>query len=491
LSWSIDSAVITPVNAGDFELPGPRALTAWRETRCDLVQRFDTLRPTPMPAPAARETSHRPAPRGWCPGALRPMLTGDGLLVRLRLTGGIVELPTARAIAACASRFGNGQIDLSSRANLQLRGVGEATLPGLTAELERLNVLDASAEAETVRNVTASPLAGLDPTAVLDIRPLAKALEARLTGDTTLHRLPGKFGFLIDDGGALPLAGVSADIRFTAIATPQGPRFLIALGGAESAPINTCALAELVDRAARLAQAFIDLRGQTPARRMRDLVRSLGVAAIAEAAGVAMHDAPAPADRHVAISHVIGRHEISGMTYLGVALPFGRMDSAALEHLATVASRHGATGLRLTPWRVILVVGLSADAADAMRAEMHTHGFILAADDARLHVAACPGAPSCNSGTTPVQPDATRFSRLFTDLAPSGTVLHVSGCAKGCAHASSARFTLVGNAGRYELIENGTAGDAPVAVDLSPDEVEAELSRRLRAPKERPLVQLP
>ena len=444
--------------------------------------------PTP---PLVRGVPNRPAPRGWCPGALRPMQTGDGLLVRLRLTGGILDLATAHAIAACATRFGNGLIDLSSRANLQLRGVVEATLPGLTAELERLKLLDASADAETVRNVTASPLAGLDPAAVLDIRPIAKALEARLTSDTALHRLPGKFGFLIDDGGALPLHGVSADIRLTAIATPQGPRCLVALGGAELSPIATCEPAQLVDRAVRLAQAFIDLRGQTPARRMRDLVRSVGVAAIAEAAGMAMHDAPAHADRHVAISHVIGRHEICGMAYLGVALPFGRMGSAALDHLATVASRHGATGLRLTPWRVILVVGISADAADAMLAELHDDGFILAADDARLHVAACPGAPSCNSGTTPVQPDATRFSQLFTDLAPTETVLHVSGCTKGCAHSSSAPFTLVGHAGLYDLIENGTAADTPVAVHLSPDEVEAELSRRLRPIKERLLVEHP
>ena len=443
-----------------------------------------------MPAPV-HDAPNRPAPRGWCPGALRPMLTGDGLLVRLRLTGGILELPTARAIAACARRFGNGQIDLSSRANLQLRGVGEATLPGLTAELERLNILDASADAETVRNVTASPLAGLDPAALLDIRPIVKALEARLTSDAALHHLPGKFGFLIDDGGSLPLDGVSADIRFTAIATPQGPRFLIALGDDEFNPIATCEPAQLVDRAARLAQAFVDLRSLIPARRMRDLVRSVGVAAIASAAGVALHDAPAPANRHVAISNIIGRHEISGIAYLGVALPYGRMASAALDHLATLASRHGATGLRLTPWRVILVVGLSADAADAMLSELHDDGFILKADDARLHVAACPGAPSCNSATTPVQPDATRFSDLFTDLAPTATALHVSGCAKGCAHALSAPFTLVGRAGRYDLIENGTAADTPVAVHLSPDEVEAELNRRLRPLKERLLVEHP
>lgn len=419
------------------------------------------------------------------------MQTGDGLLVRLRLSSGILELAKARAIAACAARFGNGQIDLSSRANLQLRGVREDTLPPLTAELQRLAILDTSAEAETVRNVTASPLAGLDPTAAVDIRPIARALEARLTGDPALHRLPSKFGFLIDDGGALPLAGVSADVRFTAIATLEGPRFVITLGSAEDLAIATCEPTEFVDHAARLAQAFLALRTQTPARRMRDLVRSIGVAAIASTAGVALRSTPAGAERSFAIDRVIGHHDINGMSYIGVALPFGRLSGDALNYLATVAARHGATELRLTPWRAILIVGISAQAADDMLTELHNHGFILDAADARLHVAACPGAPACANGTTPVQPDAARFSRLVSGLSPAGIALHVSGCAKGCAHASAAPFTLVGNAGSYDLIENGTAADTPVAVHLSPGEVEAELSRRLRFLKERPVVQLP
>ena len=268
-------------------------------------------------------------------------------------------------------------------------------------------------------------------------------------------------------------------------------QFVIAFGGAEDVAIATCELTELVDHAARLAQAFLALRSPTPARRMRDLVRSLGVAAIAHPAGVALRSTPAGAERSFAIDRVIGHHDIDGMSYVGVALPFGRLSGDALEHLAAVAARHGATELRLTPWRAILIVGISARAAHDMLTELHNHGFILDAADARLHVAACPGAPACANGTTPVQQDAARFSRLFMHHAPAGIALHVSGCAKGCAHASAAPFTLVGNAGHYDLIENGTAADAPVAVHLSLDEVEAELSRRLRLSKEHPVVQLP
>jgi precorrin-3B synthase len=196
-------------------------------------------------------------------------------------------------------------------------------------------------------------------------------------------------------------------------------------------------------------------------------------------------------DGNATIRDVIGHHKLNGMSYVGVALPFGRLSGDALDHLTTVAARHGATELRLTPWRAILIVGIPAQAADAILVELHGEHFILDSADALLHVAGCPGAPACNSATTPVQQHAARFSKLFLELAPTGTALHVSGCAKGCAHASTAPFTLVGNAGRYDLIENGTAADAPVAMHLSPDEVEAELVRRLHPPKERLLVQLP
>ncbi len=80
--------------------------------------------------------------KGWCPGALRPMRTGDGLLVRLRITGGVVTAPLARAIAACARDFGNGLIDLSAPANLQLRGVRDETLPAARGGCSDLGLLD-------------------------------------------------------------------------------------------------------------------------------------------------------------------------------------------------------------------------------------------------------------------------------------------------------------------------------------------------------------
>jgi precorrin-3B synthase len=423
------------------------------------------------------------ARKGWCPGVLRPMETGDGLLVRLRLTGGVLSTERAQAIAACAIRYGNGLIDLSSRANFQLRGVTPTTLQDLTSELQNLGILDETPEAEAVRNVIASPLAGIDPDAALDIRPVVQALEAELTDNSSLHRLPGKFGFLIDDGGHITLSQVRADVRFEALVTSQGPRFLIRLGDSGEVCMGDCASDQVPDCAARIAQAFLRVRcGTDVPRRMGELVGNAAFASFAEAAGFQLDGRALGPPRPFDMTRVVGHGRAGAMHYVGAAMPFGRLSGEALAHLASVAARSGATELRLTPWRAIIVADISACDAGSLVTVLGAARFIVDAHDPRLYVAACPGAPACHCATTSVQEDAERFAGLLPQLGPEGQkslMLHVSGCAKGCAHASPTPFTLVGNAGRYDLVVNGTARGAAVVTGLSDNEVQTELAQRI------------
>ena len=98
--------------------------------------------------------------KGWCPGILRPMPSGDGLIVRVRPRCGAFSLETAERLADLAGRLGNGHIDLTRRANLQLRGLTEERMPELQEALADLGLLDLDAETEAVRNVMVAPLAG-------------------------------------------------------------------------------------------------------------------------------------------------------------------------------------------------------------------------------------------------------------------------------------------------------------------------------------------
>ncbi len=402
--------------------------------------------------------------KGWCPGALRPMMARDGLLVRLRLTGGRLDADRARALAALAAFYGNGLLDLSARGNLQLRGVAPAHWTSLLAALADLGMLDEDADGEAVRNVMASPLAGMPGR--YDVAPIVEALEARLTGDRALHALPGKFGFLVDDGGAAGLAAEAADVRFDF--AHGEPRAWIGLGGTRDSAVSlgTCAADEVAATAAAIARTFLALAAgcEPPVRRMKDLVARLGAYQTARAFGAAA-DETRPGYAGAIFSRApVGSFSADGVAVLGLAVPFGRLNNAMLRAAADLADTIGRGALRLTPWRCILVPGLTAPVdIDACR----TAGFLVDADHPLRRVAACVGEDGCAQGTTPTQADAAVLADLAARLpGAAATVLHVSGCAKGCAKASRTAFTLVGREGRYDLVHNGTAGDAPSRRDL-------------------------
>jgi precorrin-3B synthase len=410
--------------------------------------------------------------KGWCPGALRPMESGDGLIIRLKIVGGMLSANLARALAACAETYGNGLIDLSARANLQLRGVSKLTLPALQARLDALGLLDADPEAEAIRNILASPLAGLDPSALLDIRPLVQALDARLRSDHALHRLSGKFLFLIDDGGCLPLPCEKADVAFVATAGPQGPFFAVHLAGLL---MGRCAVDDLCEIAARLAYAFLQASGED--RRMIDLVQRIGADAVARAANLdpLPHVAQEHANDHPhCAGRILGFHALGRHTALGVGIAFGRLDAAALRRLADAAEAAGGT-LHLSPWRAILIVAeqIGADFADRLR-----YASFILDDDAPIRaVAACSGRPACLHGETASQADGAQLASLAKTLSPSGIALHVSACAKGCAYQGKAPVTLIGRDGAYDLVLDGRAGDKPLLRGLDLPAIESMLQK--------------
>src|SRR5271163_1391209 len=212
---------------------------------------------------------HAPYRKGWCPGALRPMETGDGLLARVRAPGGRLSLDQAAALADAAIRCGNGVIGLSARSNLHLRGLSERTLPDLHARLKEIGLIDADPKIERLRNIVASPLDDLDPEALLGLGPSVAALEKRLSEDKRLLRLPSKFSFVLDAQGRVPLSDVDADIRFEAA---RAGEFHVFLAG-DDALAAQCAPSETGDAAARLGLAFLAVAdaGEAAPRRMRAL----------------------------------------------------------------------------------------------------------------------------------------------------------------------------------------------------------------------------
>ncbi len=333
--------------------------------------------------------------KGWCPGALRPMESGDGLLVRIKPWAGAFTPAQADGLASIAARLGNGQIDLTRRANLQIRGLSDEALPELHRALDRLGLLDPDAATEAARNVMVGPVAA--PA----VRALTGALTEAIAAERRLAALPPKFGWLVDGGGPLSIVDERADVALSASAEGVALR-------AQGTWLGIAA----PDRAVKAAIALA----------LGDRPLLAAMAAI-----------PAGGTRR------LGAH--SG--FFGVGAPFGRLEAGQLAALANTA---GASEIRLSPWRALYIDGPVPDATAL--------GLIVDESNPLLRIEACPGAPACRSSSVDTRGDAHRLAARGFE----GTI-HVSGCAKGCARSAAADLTLVGHNGRYGVVHNGTTRD--------------------------------
>lgn len=365
---------------------------------------------------------------GWCPGALRPMMSGDGLVVRVRPLGGRLTAAQAAGIARAAAVHGNGLIDLSSRGNVQLRGVTEATHGPLIVDLRALGLIDADAVAEARRNVLVTPFAD----GATD--ELAARLGATLADAPVL---PGKFGFAVDTGDAPVLRDIAADIRLERAA--DGGMILRCDGAERGAPVSA---ADAPAKAVALARWFIEAGGVWDGRGRMAALIGRGVVPLGVLAGTLR-----PAKAVVAP----GPGLVAQGALLGFA--FGQMQAETLAALSRLGD------VRVTPWRMLLIEGLGQvpDLPDV----------IVEADDPLRRVVACTGAPGCLQGHAPVRDVA----RALAPLVPQGRLLHVSGCAKGCAHPGRADVTLVATPQGFDLIRGGCAQDAAEVKGLTHAEI--------------------
>jgi len=395
--------------------------------------------------------------KGWCPTLLSPMESGDGWLTRVKPSAAKLSASQARIIADAARRYGNSQIDLTSRGNLQIRGLSPRSAEQFADIIISHGLASEHPSVEAIRNVMASPLGPDDPTATFDSHALAVEIEAMLAGESALEALPPKFGVLVDGGGALPLSDVTSDIMVRAC----NGRLAIQLdGGTHAAFCSPVAAANIV---MSLALAFLHLSWERREPRMRELVMILGDDAIFTAAGLASIVAPS-ADRSNARSP-IGFIPGSDKGFFGVGLAFGRIDVETLASLADLSERFCDGSLRTTPWRALVLVGVAPSETEALSRQACDLGLITEDADARLSIHACVGRGACPNASVDTRRDANRFA-----TAMPGLTLHVSGCVKGCAHRGPTSFTLVGNNGRYDLVRDGSAGDAPSLTGLSFDE---------------------
>lgn len=403
-----------------------------------------------------------------CPGTLRLHAADDGRLARVRVPGGVLTVAQAEALAVAAGRLGDGDLHLTSRGNVQLRGLRDACGAELTRLLDEAGLLPSHGH-ERVRNIVASPLSGLDGRGTRDVRPWLRALDEALCASEAARALSGRFLFALDDGRG-DVAGLDADVALRA--APDGNALLTLGGAAEGLRVSAADAA----RAALLAaETFLGIVRRTgtqvwrigeldvePGELLRAVRRHLGDAGI--------DCAPAPKDPADGGEPALG---VVGSA-LSVHAALGRLSARQWRELTRTAADSPARELRLTPWRGIVVPLPGRDAAAEALARLSDAGLVTDSSSPWVRVGACVGRPGCAKSLADVRADA---SRALAATGRSPLPVYWSGCERGCGRPRGERIDVIAlPEGGYRLSVT-TRGRPPRDVLLTdPDHFAAALA---------------
>jgi ferredoxin-nitrite reductase len=388
----------------------------------------------------------------------------DAYMCRLRFPGGQLSGYQMRGLADLADQFAGGYSDVTTRANLQFREINAANAMHVLNGLLDLGIVIRGSGADNVRNVTASPLSGLDPHELIETLPLARRMHNHILNCRELYGLPRKFNIAFEGGGSIASLNDTNDIGFQAIQVtdqtatdevPAGVYFLVTLGGITGhkdfarptgylvRPEQTIAMADAILR------VFIQHGDRTDRKkaRLKYLLDDWGFEKFMQQVNelldfqplqweLTAEQADAATVTENRLAH-IGPHpqKQEGKRYIGLVLPVGRITSAQMRGIASIAERYGSGDIRLTVWQNLLIPNISENDIAAVQNEIEAIGLDWRASNLRSGLVACTGNTGCKFAASNTKGQAMILaeyleSRLELDQPIN---IHLTGCHHSCA----------------------------------------------------------
>jgi precorrin-3B synthase len=341
-----------------------------------------------------------------CPGALQLHRAADGALARVRLPGGMIAPRQLETLAHAANRFGSPAMELTSRGNIQIRGIRDDEAAAALADAVAAAGLLPSPTHERVRNIVASPLSGRVGGG--GVREWVRLLDAAICAAPELAALPGRFWFSIDDGRG-DVSGLSAD----AGAHVVGDSVALLLAGRDTGV--RIAPPDAVPALVSIAQRFVGIRDD--AWRIAELADTSALLG-----GLPRTVEPGTTWPPVSRPPVGWISQDDGRVALGAVAPLGVLQARVAEYLAAIDAP-----MIITPWRSVLVCDLDDGVADAALRVLAPMGLVFDKGSPWLDVSACTGSPGCEHSVADVRADATRAVGE-----PSTAHRHFVGCERAC-----------------------------------------------------------
>ncbi|MBP0462718.1 NirA family protein [Roseomonas sp. PWR1] len=387
----------------------------------------------------------------------------DAFMCRLRIPGGILSAHQLDGIAEIARDCAGPYADVTTRANLQLREIPAARGIEVVARLAELGIIPKGTGADNIRNITASPTAGIDPQELVDTRPLVRALHHHILNTRDLFALPRKFNISVCGGGAVEVLEETNDISLRAVETPSGLRYRLTLGGITGHRdfARPTGIVVKPEEAVRVCDAILRVfiaegdRTDRKKARLKYVLDRLGMegfvglveqrlgAALERVAEADLRHAPPPAKHgHLGIH----AQKQAGLNYIGVVTPVGRLTLPQLHGIADAARRFGSGTIRLTVWQNLILSDIPDAALSAACDAIAALALGWQASNIRGGLVACTGNAGCKFAASNTKRHAAELAAfLEARIAVDAPInIHLTGCHHSCAQHYIADIGLLG-----------------------------------------------
>lgn len=392
--------------------------------------------------------------------------SSDAYMCRLRIPGGLVKSFQLRELAKISRDLTTGYIQITTRANFQLRNIEPHNAPALLSRIQSIGLSSRGAGADNIRNITCSPTAGIDPHELIDTLPLAQELGQYISHHREFYDLPRKFNIAFDGGGLISSVEDTNDIGLRAVKIadgtekiPAGVYFRVALGGAtghKSFAEDAGVLVkpgEIIKVTAALVRVFIANGNRTNRKkaRLKHLLETWTLEQyIAEAEkllGYELLKAPLDQQGQFSLEAKTLRTEVphshegvfpqkqSGFNYVGVGIPVGQITPKQMNRVAELADLYGSGEVRLTVWQNLIIPNIPDTYVGTVRKALTKAGLFAEQSNIRSGFIACTGNSYCKFASSNTKGHALEFIKHLEKRVRLDQPInvHITGCPHSCA----------------------------------------------------------
>ncbi|AKE65462.1 ferredoxin--nitrite reductase [Microcystis aeruginosa NIES-3806] len=409
----------------------------------------------------------------WVGVFYRPVTPGK-FMMRLRVPNGIISSEQMRVLGEIVQRYGDdGNADITTRQNLQLRGIRIEDIPDIFQRLKSVGMTSVQSGMDNVRNITGSPMAGLDADELIDTRELVQKVQDMITnygqGNYQFTNLPRKFNIAIEGGRDNSVHAEINDIAFVPAYKEGELGFNVVVGGFFSAkrceaaiPMNVWVRPnqEVVDLCRGILEVYRDngLRANRQKSRLMWLIDEWGIEEFRTRVANQLGYPLATAAEKDAIDWEKRDHlgvfpqKQEGLSYIGLCVPVGRLFADDMFDLARIAEVYGSGELRLTVEQNVIIPNIAAENMPTLLTEPLLAKFTPNPTPLQRALVSCTGAQFCNFALIETKNKAVDLiSQLDAELnIPRGVRIHWTGCPNSCGQPQVADIGLMGTKARKD-----------------------------------------